>query len=108
MLIIILIQLFGGDSGYYGYGRFGAGGGAGTELGTILIILLIVYMLGGFRQVLGGLRRFAQVTSGGRLHTRGANAASAHNDWIHSGIATTASVTKMLNTMTSANQLRCD
>ena len=108
MLIIILIQLFGGDSGYYGYGRFGAGGGAGTELGTILIILLIVYMLGGFRQVLGGLRRFAQVTSGGRLHPVARTPRATHNASIHSGIATTASVTKMLNTMTSANQLRCD
>jgi len=47
ILLIILILLFGGGGGYYGYGRWGAGGGAGVSLGTILIIVLIVYLLGG-------------------------------------------------------------
>ena len=76
MLIITLIQLFGGDSGYYGYGRFGAGGGAGTELGTILIILLIVYMLGGFRQVLGGAEKIRSGDVRRSAPSSGANAAS--------------------------------
>jgi hypothetical protein len=49
LLIIILLLVFGGGGGYYGYGRWGAGGGACIGLGTILIVLLIAYMLGGFR-----------------------------------------------------------
>jgi hypothetical protein len=49
ILIIILILLFGGGGGYYGHSRWGASGGAGIGLGTILIILLIAWMLGVFR-----------------------------------------------------------
>jgi hypothetical protein len=46
LLIIILILLFGGGGGYYGHTRWGPTGGAGVGLGTILLIILIVYMLG--------------------------------------------------------------
>jgi hypothetical protein len=46
LLIIILILLFGGGGGYYGYGRWGYRGGFGISLGTILLIVLIVYLLG--------------------------------------------------------------
>jgi hypothetical protein len=49
ILLIILILLFGGGGGYYGHSRWGAGGGAGVSLGTILVILLIAYLLGLFR-----------------------------------------------------------
>ena len=48
ILLIVLILLFGGGGGYYGYGRWGAGGGMGISLGTILLIVLIGYLLGLF------------------------------------------------------------
>ena len=41
LLIIILILLFGGGGGYYGYSRWGMGGGLGI-LGTVLLIVLSV------------------------------------------------------------------
>jgi hypothetical protein len=47
ILLIILLLLFAGGGGYYGYGRWGARGGTGISLGTILIIVLVVYLLGG-------------------------------------------------------------
>jgi hypothetical protein len=49
ILIIILILLFGSGGAWYGTNRFGPGGGFGISLGTILLILLIAYLLGGFR-----------------------------------------------------------
>jgi hypothetical protein len=49
ILIIILILVLGGGGGFYGHSRWGYGGGAGIGLGTILLILLIAYLLGGFR-----------------------------------------------------------
>jgi hypothetical protein len=45
LLIIILILLFGGGGGYYGYSRWGAGGGLGI-LGTVLLVVLIMYLVG--------------------------------------------------------------
>jgi polyferredoxin len=48
LLIILLVLLFGGGGGYYGYSRWGAGGGFGI-LGTVLLIVLVVYLLGGIR-----------------------------------------------------------
>jgi hypothetical protein len=48
LLIILLILLLGGGGGYYGYGRWGYGGGAGISLGTILLIVLLFYLLGAF------------------------------------------------------------
>ena len=52
ILLIILLLVFGGGGGYYGHTRWGPGGGAGIGLGTILMILLIVYLLGGLRYVI--------------------------------------------------------
>lgn len=46
ILIIILLLLVGGGGGYYGHSRWDYRGGAGIGLGTILLILLVVYMLG--------------------------------------------------------------
>jgi hypothetical protein len=46
VLIVVLVLLLGGGGGYYGYGRWGARGGAGISLGTILVILLVCYLLG--------------------------------------------------------------
>lgn len=49
LLIVLLVLVFGVGGGYYGHTRWGPSGGAGTGLGTILLILLIAYMLGLFR-----------------------------------------------------------
>ena len=48
LLIIILVLLFGGGGGYYGYSRWGTGGGLGV-VGTVLVIVLVVYLFGGLR-----------------------------------------------------------
>jgi hypothetical protein len=48
IIIIILLLVLGGGGGYYGHSRWGYRGGAGIGLGTILMILLIAYLLGGF------------------------------------------------------------
>ena len=48
LLIVILILLFGGGGGYYGYSRWGSRGGFGI-LGTVLLIVLILYLLGAVR-----------------------------------------------------------
>ncbi len=48
LLIIILLLLFGGGGGYYGYSRWGTGGGIGI-VGTIVIIAVLVYLFGGLR-----------------------------------------------------------
>ena len=48
LLIIILIMLFGGGGGYYGYSRWGMGGGLGI-LGTVVLIVPILYLLGAVR-----------------------------------------------------------
>jgi len=45
LLLILLILLFGGGGGYYGYSRWGTGGGLGI-FGTVLLIVLILYLLG--------------------------------------------------------------
>jgi hypothetical protein len=49
ILIVVLLLIFGGGGGYYGYRRWGYGGGGGIGLGTILVILLVLYLLGFFR-----------------------------------------------------------
>jgi hypothetical protein len=48
LVIIVLLLLFGGGGGYYGYSRWGTGGGLGI-VGTVLLILLIFYLVGGLR-----------------------------------------------------------
>ena len=48
LLIILLVLLFGGGGGYYGYSRWGNRGGLGI-VGTVLLIVLIFYLLGGLR-----------------------------------------------------------
>jgi hypothetical protein len=47
LLIIVLLLLFGGGGGYYGHTRWGYRGSAGIGLGTVLVILLVVFLLGG-------------------------------------------------------------
>jgi hypothetical protein len=48
LLLIVLLLLFGGGGGYYGYSRWGTGGGLGI-VGTVVLIAVVVYLLGGFR-----------------------------------------------------------
>jgi hypothetical protein len=48
LLLIVLLLLFGGGGGYYGYSRWGTGGGLGV-FGTVLLIVVLVYLLGGLR-----------------------------------------------------------
>ena len=48
ILIIVLLLLFGGGGGYYGYSKWGTGGGLGI-FGTVLLIVVIVYLVGGVR-----------------------------------------------------------
>jgi hypothetical protein len=48
LLIIVLVLLFGGGGGYYGYSRWGYGGGLGI-FGTVLLIVLVLYLLGMLR-----------------------------------------------------------
>lgn len=48
LLIIILLLLFGGGGGYYGYSRWGTGGGLGI-VGTVVLIAVLVFLFGGMR-----------------------------------------------------------
>jgi hypothetical protein len=48
LLIIVLLLLFGGGGGYYGYSRWGRGGGLGI-VGTVIVIALLLYLFGGLR-----------------------------------------------------------
>lgn len=48
ILIIVLLLLFGGGGGYYGYSRWGTGGGLGI-VGTVVLIALVLYLLGALR-----------------------------------------------------------
>jgi hypothetical protein len=46
LLIIVLLLLFGGGGGYYGYSRWGPSGGGLGLVGTILLIMAILYLAG--------------------------------------------------------------
>ena len=48
LLIIVLLLLFGGGGGYYGYSRWGTGGGLGI-VGTVVVIALVLCFVGGLR-----------------------------------------------------------
>jgi hypothetical protein len=48
LLLIVLLLLFGGGGGYYGYSRWGTGGGLGV-VGTALLIVMVLYLLGALR-----------------------------------------------------------
>jgi len=48
LLVIVLLLLFGAGGGYYGYSKWGPGGGLGI-FGTVLVIALILYLLGVLR-----------------------------------------------------------
>lgn len=48
LIIILLVLLLGGGGGYYGYSRWGSRGGFGI-VGTVLLIVLVLYLLGAVR-----------------------------------------------------------
>lgn len=48
LLIILLILVFGGGFGYWGHRQYGGYAGPGIGLGTLLVILLVLYLLGMF------------------------------------------------------------
>jgi hypothetical protein len=48
LLIIVLLLLFGGGGGYYGYSKWGPGGGLGI-VGTVLLIESVLYLIGAVR-----------------------------------------------------------
>lgn len=48
LLIVVLLLAFGGGGGYYGYRKWGAGGGIGI-FGLVVISLVLVYVFGGTR-----------------------------------------------------------
>jgi hypothetical protein len=48
LLIVLLVLLFGGGGGYYGYSRWGTGGGLGI-VGTVVLIVVCLYLVGGLR-----------------------------------------------------------
>jgi hypothetical protein len=48
LLIIVLLLLFGGGGGYYGFSRWGTGGGLGI-VGTVVLIAVLVFLFGGIR-----------------------------------------------------------
>jgi hypothetical protein len=47
LIIVVVILLLGGGGGYYGYNRYG-GSGLGGALGLVVIVLLALWLFGGF------------------------------------------------------------
>jgi hypothetical protein len=47
LLLIVLLLVLGGG-GYYGYSRWGTGGDLGI-VGTVVLVAVVVYSLGGLR-----------------------------------------------------------
>ncbi len=50
ILIIVLLILFGGVGTFHTWNNYGPAYGGGFSVGTILLILLVIYLLGGLRQ----------------------------------------------------------
>jgi hypothetical protein len=47
LLFVVLVLLLGGGGGYYAHGRYG-NAGLGGVLGTVIVVLLVVWFFGGF------------------------------------------------------------
>jgi hypothetical protein len=48
LIVLILLVLLLGGGGYYGYSRWGPGGGLGI-VGTVLLVVVLLYLVGGLR-----------------------------------------------------------
>ena len=48
LLVVILLLVCGGGGGYYGYRRWGSGGGIGI-VGVVVIVMVVLYLFGGLR-----------------------------------------------------------
>ena len=48
IVLAVVLLLFGGGGGYYGYSRWGTGGGLGI-VGTVVLIAVVLYFLGALR-----------------------------------------------------------
>jgi hypothetical protein len=48
LLLLIVPLLVLGGGGYYGYSRWGTGGDLGI-VGTVVLVAVVVYLLGGLR-----------------------------------------------------------
>jgi hypothetical protein len=48
IVIILLLLVLGGGGGWYGWNQGGPSYGIGGGLGTILLVLLVIWLLGGF------------------------------------------------------------
>ena len=48
LIVVVVVLLFGGGGGYYGYSRWGSGGGLGI-VGTVLLIAVVLYLAGVLR-----------------------------------------------------------
>ena len=46
LVIVLLLILLGGGGGYYGYSRYG-GRGLGGVLGLVLIVIIVIWLVGG-------------------------------------------------------------
>jgi len=48
LIIVLVLLLLGGGGGYYGYSRWGPRGGLGI-VGTVLLIVVVLYLVGALR-----------------------------------------------------------
>ena len=48
IVLLLLLVVFGGGGGYYGYSRWGPRGGMGV-VGTVLLIVVVLYLVGALR-----------------------------------------------------------
>ena len=46
LIIVVLILIFGFGGGYWGNRTWGPRGGTGIGLGSVLLVLLVLYLLG--------------------------------------------------------------
>ena len=47
IILVVILLLFGGGLGYYGHSNWGGYAGPGIGLGTLLIVVLVIFLLMG-------------------------------------------------------------
>lgn len=57
MLLLLVLILLLGVGGYWGGNRWNPGSGPGIGIGTVLVVCLIIWLLGGFGGLHGSLLR---------------------------------------------------